>query len=110
MGPIALATEDRFVAGILMDGGAVLQPVLPEADESNFAPRVTVPVLMLNGSHDYIFPVETTQRPFFDLLGTSPADKRHVTFDAGHIVFNAYPDEVLGEALGWLDRYLGTVE
>ena len=48
-----------------MDGGALLMPVLPEADESNFAPRVRVPVLMINGNHDYVFPVESTQRPFF---------------------------------------------
>ncbi len=92
-----------------MDGGALLVPVLPEADESVFAPRVRVPVLMLNGRYDYIFPVETAQLPFFERLGTPTEDKKHLLFDTGHVVVNSHFEAAMTEALGWLDGRLGPV-
>jgi len=109
LAPIVLAVEPRFRAGLLMDGGAILVPVLPEADESSFAPRVGVPVLMINGRHDYIFPVESTQVPFFELLGTAAEDKSHILFDTGHIVAITRFDSAMQTSLDWLDRYLGPV-
>jgi len=39
---------------------------------------------MLNGRHDFIYPVETSQLPMFDRLGTAADQKRHVLFDTGH--------------------------
>lgn len=60
------------------------QKVLPEADTMNFASRVKVPVLMINGRYDFEIPLETCQEPLFRLLGTSPPDKRHVLYDTGH--------------------------
>ena len=107
--PIALATEPRLKAGVLMDGGAIHVPVLREADESSFAPRVSVPVLMLNGRYDYIFPVETTQRPFFELLGTPAANKEHLLYDSGHVVVNRHWEEVMDAMADWLDRHFGRV-
>ena len=68
--------------------------------------RVTIPVLMLGGKHDYIFPLETSQRPMFDRLGTPDDRTKHVIYDAGH---NFPRGQVIGEVLGWLDRYLGPV-
>ena len=65
-----------------------------------------MPVLMLNGDYDYVFPLETAQKPLFDLLGTPPQYKRHVVFDAGHGVPR---DPQIRETLAWLDRYLGPV-
>jgi dipeptidyl aminopeptidase/acylaminoacyl peptidase len=63
-----------------------------------------VPVLMVNGRYDYIFPLEA-QRLLFDNLGTPAADKRHALFDYGH---GSPPRaEILRETLGWLDKYLG---
>ena len=38
----------------------------------NFAPRVKVPVLMLNGRYDYFYPTASSQEPMFDLLGRRP--------------------------------------
>ena len=110
MGPIALATESRLSAGILLDGGAALMPVLPEADESYFAPRVSAPVLMINGTRDFIFPVDSAQIPFFDSLGTSSEHKRHILYDSGHIVYIAHREAVVQDILEWLDRYLGQVD
>jgi pimeloyl-ACP methyl ester carboxylesterase len=79
-------------------------PAQPELNALNYAPRIKMPVLMLNGRYDHIFPVETSQKPLFDHLGTPPEHKRYVTFEAGH-----YPlprSEWIPEALAWLDKYV----
>jgi eukaryotic-like serine/threonine-protein kinase len=104
LGSIALATEKRFKAGVVWSGGLDPDPVpgLPEVDPINFAPRVTMPVLMLNGRDDFTFPIESSQLPMFRLLGT--AEKRHVLYNGGHIFPFA---RVQKDTLDWLDRYLG---
>jgi pimeloyl-ACP methyl ester carboxylesterase len=78
----------------------------PEVDPINFLPRVTVPVLMLNGKYDHFFPVETSQKPFYRLLGTPPDRKRYVVYEGGHSVPR---EKLISETLVWLDRYLGPV-
>ncbi|MBI3472913.1 MAG: hypothetical protein HY013_16270 [Candidatus Solibacter usitatus] len=78
-----------------------------EIDLLNFAPRVTLPVLMLNGRDDFTFPLQSAQRPLFGALGTPSAGKRHVLFNGGHVA--SFPNDALKEALEWLDRYLGPV-
>ena len=62
---------------------------------------------MLNGRYDFFFPVESSQRPMFRLLGTPETDKRYVVFESGHSVPRK---ERTREALAWLDKYLGPVE
>ena len=73
----------------------------------NFAPRVSVPILMLNGRYDDFFPLETSQLPLFHLLGTPAKDKKHLLYDAGH--GSLPPREEIRESLDWLDKYLGPV-
>jgi len=79
----------------------------PEIDELNFLPRVTVPVVMINGRYDHIFPVEPSQKPFFERLGTAPANKTSVLLAGGH---SSPRNELIQIVLGGLDRYLGPVE
>jgi pimeloyl-ACP methyl ester carboxylesterase len=75
-------------------------------DAINYAPRVRIPTLMLNGRYDFETPTETAQRPLFELLGSPAEHKRHRVFETGH----ALPiDDVAREILPWLDRYLGPV-
>ena len=76
MAPLFLAVEPRFSLALLNVGGFYLQAALPEADPVNFAPRVKIPVLMLNGRFDFFFPTETSQEPMFRGLGTPPEHKR----------------------------------
>ena len=102
--PIALAVEPRIKAAVLNVGGFWNARYLPEVDPFNFAPRVRVPVLMVNGEHDIVFPLETAQKPLFDLLGTAPADKKHHITPASHRVPR---NELIRETLDWLDRHLG---
>src|SRR5271157_4176809 len=51
-------------------GGFDFHRSLPEVDTINFISRVKQPVLMLNGHCDFFFPVESTQEPFYRLLGS----------------------------------------
>jgi eukaryotic-like serine/threonine-protein kinase len=107
VGPIMAAVEPRFQASVLRSGGLFPWRHPPEAEAVNFAPRVRVPTLMINGRYDFYFPYETSQAALFELLGTSPEDKRHVVFESAHIP--AERAEVMRETLDWLDRYLGPV-
>jgi dienelactone hydrolase len=102
--PPILAMEPRFKAAILAVAGLKMERARPEVDPYNFVPRIRLPVLMLNGKYDYYFPVETSQKPFFERLGTRPEDKRWVVFPEAHTVPRT---ELVRESLSWLDKYLG---
>jgi eukaryotic-like serine/threonine-protein kinase len=104
MAPLFLAVEPRLSLALLNVGGFYLQAALPEADPVNFAPRVKIPVVMLNGRFDFFFPTETSQEPMFDALGTPAEHKRRVVYDASH----ALPrNELIKEFVGWMDKYWG---
>ena len=105
MGAIVAAVEPRLRTLVLVAAG-LDDGLPPEVDGVHFAPRVRVPVLMVNGRYDFMAPYETSQLPLFRLLGTPAADKKHVVFDCGHVP--PWPD-VVRETLDWLDRYLGPV-
>ncbi|HEY8106786.1 MAG TPA: protein kinase, partial [Gemmatimonadales bacterium] len=104
LGGLMPAVEPRFKAVVLFVAGLEFQRGQPEVEPINFLPRIRIPVLMLNGQYDHYFPVETSQKPMFRLLGTPPDQKRQVIFPGGHFVPRA--DQVR-ETLDWLDRYLG---
>ena len=105
MGPLVGAVDDRLRTLVLVAGG-LDEGLPPEADAFNFAPRVRVPVLMVNGRYDFTAPYETSQVPLFRLLGSPAKDKKHVVFDSGHVP--PWPD-VVRETLDWLDQRLGPV-
>ncbi|HSE41041.1 MAG TPA: SUMF1/EgtB/PvdO family nonheme iron enzyme, partial [Acidobacteriota bacterium] len=106
VGSFVGAVEPRFETMILLHGGFPSTKRPPETDEINFAPRVHIPVLMINGRYDHVFPIETSQLPMFNMLGTPKEQKVHLLFEGGH---NAPRKEVVKIVLDWLDRYLGPV-
>ena len=110
LAPITIALDSRLKMGILLNGGLGSAAPAPEADTFNFAPRVRVPILMLNGDQDFIFPLQTLQRPLFATLGTPAADKRHLTYPGGHEIATTMRNQVVQEMVGWLDKYLGRVQ
>jgi eukaryotic-like serine/threonine-protein kinase len=106
LGSIMTALEKRFKVAIFAAGGCDPESVLPEADPMNFAPRVKIPVLLINGRYDFVFPLDTCQEPLFRALGSPEKDKSHVLFDTGH----APPQlPMMKDTLNWLDHYLGPV-
>jgi dienelactone hydrolase len=106
MGTIMVASEPRLKLAIFLVGGFYSQRARPEVEAINFAPRVNVPSLMLNGRYDLFFPVDVSQRFMFDLLGVREPDKRWVVYETGH---NLPRQEMITEMIAWLDRYFGSV-
>lgn len=107
LGGIYPAIEKRIKVIVLNVGGMEMEKALPEVDQINFLPRILQPVLMVNGKHDMYFPVETFQKPMFDLLGTPKKDKKMIIYESGHQVPLT---EFVKETLLWYDQYLGPVK
>jgi pimeloyl-ACP methyl ester carboxylesterase len=103
-----LSLETRFTAVVLMSAGMGGVPGFPDADPLNYAGHITMPLLLLSGEHDFVYPLETVAKPLFERIGTNADQKRHVVFDAGHMMFPRGP--MTEEILAWLNRYLGPVE
>jgi dienelactone hydrolase len=109
MSPTLLVAEPRIRTAVFLSTGVLPPLTVPEeVHPSIYAPRVSIPVLMLNGRDDYIFPYETSQIVLFNLLGTPENDKRLVSFDGGHVNLLSNMD-LVRETVDWLDRYLGPV-
>jgi pimeloyl-ACP methyl ester carboxylesterase len=105
VGVILSALEPRLKT-IVLQGTGIGDEAAPEIDLVNYAPRIRVPTLLLNGRYDFTAPVDTQQRPLFELLGAPPGQKRHALLETGHAV----PiEDASREILPWLDRYLGQV-
>ena len=104
MGGIIPAIEKRIKVVVLNVGGMVMDKSLPEVDQINYLPRVRQPVLMLNGTYDMYFPVETSQKPMFRFLGTADNQKKMIVYASGHVVPQT---DFIKETLAWLDTYLG---
>jgi dienelactone hydrolase len=108
--PALAVGEQRLKAAVLLNVGLGYANRLPEADIFNFLPRFRVPTLMGGGRSDFLFPLETSQRPMFRLLGAPEKDKKHVLRDGGHGDVGPGLREGIKEALDWFDRYLGPVK
>jgi eukaryotic-like serine/threonine-protein kinase len=106
MGAIVPAVDPRIKVCVLALGGLEFHRSLPEVDTINFISRVKQPVLMLNGRYDFFFPLESTQDPFYQLLGSKKDQKKRLLYETGH---NIPRNELIKEILNWLDQYLGPV-
>jgi pimeloyl-ACP methyl ester carboxylesterase len=105
-GPIPVALEPRLKAAVFASAG-LRYDVPPETQAANFSPRVTIPVLVVNGKDDFGVPVDAQQR-FFELLGTPPERKRHAVLEGGHVPQDRRA--LIREVLDWYDKYLGVVQ
>ena len=100
------AVDDRFRAVVLVGAGIDerVQPTLPEAANFNFAPRIRVPKLVVNGRLDEEHPWATRGLPLWNLLREP---KELVLIDG---VGHHPPIEVRAPAINaFLDRTLGPV-
>lgn len=105
VGPRLVAVEPRIRAAVFAAGGdtPVFAPI-EEVDPWNFAYRIKIPVLMQNGRSDFSFPLETSQIPLFNRLGTPEKDKSHLLYEGGHEIFDQ--KKVFMDMLDWLNRHL----
>jgi serine/threonine protein kinase/dienelactone hydrolase len=103
------SVEDRVKLNIFLAGGLRLGtfPIRPEIDPINYAPRVAIPTLMLNGEYDLVYRGRESAQPLYDLLGTPKEDKKQEFYKTDHFVPQ---NELVKEVLGWLDHYLGPVK
>ena len=99
--------EPRLKTAMLLVAGLWAARPPSEVDPFNFAPRVSVPVLMLNGEEDFIFPPQTAQRALYESLGSR--EKHQITYSGGHGLIFEKRNQVARDALDWLDKYLGPV-
>ena len=101
MGTIMVATEPRLKLAIFLVGGFYFQHGRPEVEAINFAPRVRVPSLMLNGRYDFFYPVDASQSFMFKLIGVPEPQKRWVVYQTSH---NLPRENMVDETLRWLDQ------
>jgi dipeptidyl aminopeptidase/acylaminoacyl peptidase len=106
-GIIISAVEPRVKATIFLGGGLSRIAAPAEIDPLNFAPRIGVPTLMVNGKGDFQFPFQTSQLPLFRRLSLPADQKRHALFEGGHMPSDIH--DVMREMLDWFDRFLGPV-
>jgi predicted esterase len=95
--PVLLVAEPRFKVAVLISGGYYSSPWVPEIDPRRYAPHFKLPVLLLNGNCDAIFPLRSSQTPLFRHLGST--DKQHKLLTANHWV---PADEAVRIADEWL--------
>jgi dienelactone hydrolase len=82
--PPALATYEGLQGAILVSGGYPLESQLPSdfnLHPFQFMPHVKLPILQISGVFDTSFPLETSQNPFFEDLGS--ANKKHILLESG---------------------------
>jgi dienelactone hydrolase len=104
VGGVLPAIEERLKVAVLF-GGGLNSELPPEYSQFNFAPRVRVPVLMQNGRHDFMFPIETSVKPLLRLLGTPEKDKELKIYETGHSVW--LTNELFRDEVAFLDKHLG---
>ena len=94
---------------MLAAGGIwIHSPLHPMIDLINYAPRITVPVLMLSGRCGRIYQYEQSQKRTIDVLGgRQPPTRKQIEYDTGH--FTLPPNRVAADVSDWFDRYLGPV-
>ena len=111
VGPVLLAVEPRIKVGIFEAGGfltgAWCKEQAPEADPFNFAPRVRIPILMLNGRYDFARRVEEGQNLLYENLGTPRENILRKTYETDH---DAPRLDRIKETAAFLDKYLGPVK
>ena len=105
---IVLALEPRLKAAVLISAGLWrYETPHPMADIVNYAPHITVPVLMINGRMDHLLPYVESQQALLSLLGTDDSEKAHIVYDGGHYQYRRH--SVAGNVTDWFDRHLGSV-
>ena len=79
---------------------------LPEANPINYVPRISMPLLMMNGRYDTLIGYEQSALPMFEMVATTAEHKVILSYATDHIPPKS---EYVKETLDWLDKYFGPV-
>jgi hypothetical protein len=109
MGPVMIATDARIKTGILLLGGICGCKRHPGSDPANFAPRVTIPMLMINTRDDSIFPMRPPRGPC-SASGQPCSRQETHSLPRRHSIPREYRKQYCREIVEWLDRYFGPVQ
>jgi hypothetical protein len=82
---ISTLLQDRLKTSIFLDGGYFHFPTAGN-DQADFAPRLKISVLMVNGRYDYSFSLDRVRNPFFAMRRGPGGDKRHLVLETTHDV------------------------
>ncbi|OGD18189.1 MAG: hypothetical protein A2W03_00460 [Candidatus Aminicenantes bacterium RBG_16_63_16] len=104
LGSIIPSIEKRIKAIILMGAGFYSRNP-PHINPINLAPRITVPILIQNGKHDFAISVEKQLNPLIRLFGTPDKDKHLKLYESGHSVWLRM--EQKRDELDFLDKVFG---
>ena len=105
MAPFICAIEERIKLGILVLFGVQGGEEYQELDQINYLPRVTIPMLLMDGRYDFDFTLKQ-QQAFYDFLGTPEIDKEWKLYETTHHIPR---NDGVNESLKWLDKYFGPV-
>ena len=105
-GFVAGPKAERFKVAILLAARALDgDPRYPEFFTGNWAPRVTLPTLLVSGREDWTFPPDRAG-PYMELLGSE--HKEQLIVDGNHLdAINSL--QSIAAVSDWLDRFLGPV-
>ena len=97
-----LALERRFKTAVLCAGGLPIHKEPAMADGINYLPDIKIPVLMIDGKYDTVFPA-SVREPIAKFIGAR--ELKQVELHAGHGFFPR--NDFIREVTNWLDAHLG---
>ena len=106
-GSVLPGIEPRIKVAIMLGGGLHLD-YPSEYSQVNCAARITIPILLQDGQYDFIFPVETSQKPYMELFATPAEDKHHKIYPTGHSCW--YEKAVRQDEQAFLNQYFGVAK
>ena len=106
LAPIFAAAEPRIIGSIVLSGGLLRQTLDPPAEPRNFLALARTPLLQIAGEHDFLFPLEEAQRPFFEAWGAPEQEKQLIQLPFGHAPRELRP--VATEVRRWLSENLSS--
>jgi dienelactone hydrolase len=102
---VIAAVEQRIATAIVLAGG-LIDAGRPEINPLNYASRIDVPLLMMNGEYDTIHGFEYSAAPMFEMVATPEEHKLLKVYATDHI---PPKNEYVKEILNWLEKYFGPV-
>ena len=102
-GCIAGAVERRIHALVLVAGGVGDASPAVETAAYAYTPLVSAPVSMVNGRYDTMYPADSSQPAFYELLGSEVKDRKRMDGRDHDIP----PSDIAEQVDKWLSLHFG---